>query len=933
MKSIQISIVILFVFEISYIYSAECLSFEATLKANCESISDDTYKCQYSNGKCSSVYKSCSAYKEKNQSTCESIIPTNNYKKCELKDDVCTEVDKDCDDYESGLVCSTLKDKNSKKRCILVGDKCQSHFNSCADFTADENVDSAKCLLNIPSDFLNKCTWESNNCKDIPKVCTDFIEIDNLNICNGKKTSDDTNKICLGKDNKCIEQYKTCKLYNDHASNKNENDCESIMIYDDTQAEFKNDKICQFSTSSVCEEIPKPCSYFKDKESCESFVPEDTDKICIFSDDGCKEQYKKCDLYNKKAANKNKNDCESIVIYEGSPEAFNYKKICKFSESVCAEKTKECSDITDEEECKAFFPEDRDKICIFSGNRCLEQYKTCELYNTKVTEKNKDYCESIQIYKSGSFVYNKICKFSEGTCVEKPQECSKLDETLCNAQELEDIKKKCILVGNKCQEQYKTCEIYNDETKAECEKILPYVVDTTSLDIYSNCVFNDDDHSCTREKKPCSEFKDSTSCFLQELKDSKKRCIFYGGQCKEEYKSCTEYNSETNKNEEKCKSIILSNPNAIDYLHKCIYDNKDACVQDDKTCEDYISGQSEEFCTNIVISADKRCIFINNKCVEQDTDCSYNDGKDKNRCESIVLSQDYLKCELDKDYNCVQKKRECSEYTGDSEYSCENNYASRDDNKKCFFINNKCTEKYIYCSAYKGNDKETCESIKPYDQYGTSALPGYKCVFGTNGCERVSKECTDAKSATECYSISPTDTNKNCIYTDNKCIEQYKDCDTYNNNAKTIEENVCKSIILRDSNEGQKCVFTAGSSGAANKCEMKPKVCSDYTPELFNYECNLIAPGAGKKCLFSNSQCLEANKSCLELENDSTVTEAICSAANVSDSNKKCEIKEDNSGCKEVNKNGSENGGNQNNNEGSMSKFNLLLIIFALFLN
>ena len=59
------------------------------------------------------------------------------------------------------------------------------------------------------------------------------------------------------------------------------------------------------------------------------------------------------------------------------------------SDLTCSERYKTCSDILDQDICiYSFKPHDTDKICVFSGNECKEQYKTCDLYNNKVFDKN-----------------------------------------------------------------------------------------------------------------------------------------------------------------------------------------------------------------------------------------------------------------------------------------------------------------------------------------------------------------------------------------------------------------------------------------------------------------------------------------------------------------------------------------------------------------
>ncbi len=108
-------------------------------------------------------------------------------------------------------------------------------------------------------------------------------------------------------------------------------------------------------------------------------------------------------------------------------------------------------------------------------------------------------------------------------------------------------------------------------------------------------------------------------------------------------------------------------------------------------------------------------------------------------------------------------------------------------------------------------------NAKFYDEDGNFDYE-YKCVWD-NGCQKELKKCEDAKNYDECKNIvAPT--NKQCIYINDECKEQYKDCESYNNNGKEqIEQSVCESIILNDYLfNTDKCSF---ESGNPNKCVRK----------------------------------------------------------------------------------------------------------------
>ena len=985
---------------------------------------NSTHNCAYSNGKCDYNYISCTSYQGTDESICKNIILSNNYKKCildETNENKCTEVSKDCDDYESGLTCSSLN-AGTGKRCVSNNDndhKCEAHYNLCANFR--DGVDEIKCEANIPSDFSKKCEWDSTNkiCKDVDKKCTDYTSLTPNGGCSTLKTSDDTKRICISSSSGigCIEQYMTCELYNENESSKSKTACETIQIY--SGGSFDDSKKCSFS-SNTCSTKDKSCEDISSIDGCYNFVPKDKDKICIYSDRECKEQYKTCELYNTKATSKNQADCLSLKIYSDTDGDFDDSKICSYAGTTCSSRDKTCEDL-EEEECEDFKPKDRDMICILSGGKCKSQYKTCELYNNKVSSKNEADCLSLKIYSDyeNYFDDSQICTYSSGTCSSRDKLCSDIkDESNCENFKPKDTDLICIFDGGQCKSQYKTCELYNEkaETKSEsectalhiyingkfdtssecvydsdsqicstskkpcssftssscsshipndsnkkcafinnacveqyktcelydtnaanknsqdCQNISPYHTDYDSLDNESGCVFTDS--HCTRKSKDCSEISGSTTCIYHTLDDNNKRCIYDNGQCKEVYKSCSAYNSASNKNEAGCKGITVYNYyGGIDYNKKCIYEEETCQEKTLSECSDYESGMNEYYCRNIPSKSYKKCVFENNKCLEEFTNCpgNYEDISEE-KCRSIEPSDGYHKCTMDENNKCVSTLKSCTEYTGTYYYYCEN-YLTHGENKKCFYENEKCIERYIYCSSYTGNNKDECEAIIPYKEGSTttSLSSTYKCVMETTGCTLKEKGCEDASGSNQCSQINSNlksknilDSNKKCKYDNNQCFEQYIDCDAYSKSGATVEKDICEAIIL-ENDASAKCEFVSGTS--ANTCVKKNKVCSDIKVDDYKDYCPSITLSLGKKCSYSNSACKESNMSCKELENNSGVNEDICSAATTSDSNKKkCVLKSDNSGCQETDKPSS------TGNFGPEIKFSLLVMIISLLL-
>ena len=985
---------------------------------------NSTHNCAYSNGKCDYNYISCTSYQGTDESICKNIILSNNYKKCildETNENKCTEVSKDCDDYESGLTCSSLN-AGTGKRCVSNNDndhKCEAHYNLCANFR--DGVDKIKCEANIPSDSSKKCEWDSTNniCKDVDKKCTDYTSLTPYGGCSSLKTSDDTKKICISSSSGigCTEQYMTCELYNENESSKSKTACETIQIY--SGGSFDDSKKCSFS-GNTCSTKDKSCEDISSIDGCYNFVPKDKDKICIYSNRECKEQYKTCELYNTKATSKNQADCLSLKIYSDTDGDFDDSKICSYAGTTCSSRDKTCEDL-EEEECEDFKPKDRDMICILSGGKCKSQYKTCELYNNKVSSKNEADCLSLKIYSDyeNYFDDSQICTYSSGTCSSRDKLCSDIkDESNCENFKPKDTDLICIFDGGQCKSQYKTCELYNEkaETKSEsectalhiyingkfdtssecvydsdsqicstskkpcssftssscsshipndsnkkcafinnecveqyktcelydtyaanknsqdCQNISPYRTGYDSLDNESRCVFTDS--HCTRKSKDCSEISGSTTCIYHTLDDNNKRCIYDNGQCKEVYKSCSAYNFASNKNEAGCKGITVYNYNGgINYNIKCIYEEETCQEKTLSECSDYESGMNEYYCRNIPSKSYKKCVFENNKCLEEFTNCPGNsEDISEEKCRSIEPSDGYHKCTMDENNKCVSTLKSCTEYKGTYYYYCEN-YLTHGENKKCFYENEKCIERYIYCSSYTGNNKDECEAIIPYKEgtTTTSLSSTHKCVMETTGCTLKDKGCEEASDSNQCSQINSNlrsknilDSNKKCKYDNNQCFEQYIDCDAYSKSRATVEKDICEAIIL-ENDASAKCEFVSGTS--ANTCVKKNKVCSDIKVDDYKDYCPSITLSLGKKCSYSNSACKESNMSCKELENNSGVNEDICSAATTSDSNKKkCVLKSDNSGCQETDKPSS------TGNFGPEIKFSLLVMIISLLL-
>ena len=865
---------------------------------------NSTHNCAYSNGKCDYNYISCTSYQGTDESICKNIILSNNYKKCildETNENKCTEVSKDCDDYASGLTCSLLN-AGTGKRCVSNNDndhKCEAHYDLCADFR--DGVDKIKCEANIPSDSSKKCEWDSTNniCKDVDKKCTDYTSLTPYRGCSTLKTSDDTKRICISSSSGigCIEQYMTCELYNENESSKSKTACETIQIY--SGGSFDDSKKCSFS-SNTCSTKDKSCEDISSIDGCYDFVPKDKDKICIYSDGECKEQYKTCELYNTKATSKNQADCLSLKIYTDGD--FDNSKICTYSGTTCSSRDKTCEDL-EEEECEDFKPKDRDMICILSGGKCKSQYKTCELYNNKVSSKNQADCLSLKIYSDyeNYFDDSQICTYSSGTCSSRDKLCSDIkDESNCENFKPKDTDLICIFDGGQCKSQYKTCELYNEkaETKSESECTALHIYVNGKFDTSSECVYDSDSQICSTSKKPCSSFT-SSSCSSHIPNDSNKKCAFINNACVEQYKTCELYDTyAANKNSQDCQNIspYRTGYDSLDNESRCVFTDSH-CTRKSKDCSE-ISG-STTCIYHTLDDNNKRCIYDNGQCKEVYKSCSaYNSASNKNEagCKGITVYNynggiNYnIKCIYEEE-TCQEKTlSECSDYeSGMNEYYCRN--IPSKSYKKCVFENNKCLEEFTNCPGnYEDISEEKCRSIELSDGY-------HKCTMDENNkCVSTLKSCTEYKGTYYyyCENYLTHGENKKCFYENEKCIERYIYCSSYTGNNK----DECEAIIpykegstTTSLSSTYKCVMeTTG-------CTLKEKGCEDASD---SYQCseinrnlkNINILDSNKKCKYANNQCLEQYTDCdAYSKSGATVEKDICEAIILeNDASAKCEF-------------------------------------------
>ena len=357
----------------------------------------------------------------------------------------------------------------------------------------------------------------------------------------------DEDKICVDSPNGvgCVEQYKTCELYNEKETSKNKEDCEAIKTYSTMYRKFDTTKKCSFS-GTTCSTEDKNCEDIKDQNECDGFLPSEAQTVCVYDGTKCKKQYKDCSTYDTSVTDKNKEDCEAIRYYNNY-NGFDYAYKCVFEEGTCLLVKKECKEFNTTSTCKSHKPENNAKVCVFSENKCIEQYKLCEDYDKEIT-KTKKACESIKPYYSqysDSEDTHSRCVFNGTNCINQKKNCSEMSyKSICAEHTLDDTNKKCIYKENECQEVYKSCSAYNnDPNKNEegCKAIDIYF--TLSSEAYIDhkykCIFVD--NTCIQKKlSKCDDYEswmDKQYCTSISI-NNYQGCVFKDNKCELAYTSC-----------------------------------------------------------------------------------------------------------------------------------------------------------------------------------------------------------------------------------------------------------------------------------------------------------------------------------------------------------------------------------------------------------
>ena len=577
---------------------------------------DDPKKCIWAevSGKpqCIQYYSSCSAG-DGNEQLCKKIKPLgyDNYyydytSFCAYSGTKCEKKKKDCEDYVKGEdddhSCMRELGTNENKKCIYDPnkDECSSIYPTCesynSDITKEDERNANDCQKIIPRydngdytyviDEYSECKFDitKKECVTQKKDCT---QLKSKELCENYifDNEEERNKFkCIFLDNGCKKIYKTCELYNANTEQKNQNDCESIPI-------FYEDKyyMCEFKDQQCTKKAINTCEDYKDQDESicsyiSGYLEDSINYKCIIKEGKCTKVYNNCNNYG----GDNSEICEAIIPKD------EYHKCVLDSNNKCINKPKICTEYTGKDalECSYYQHSSKDKstatiqyICAFENNKCIEKtiYLACEGY--KGTNENE--CKSIQL----SDQYKK-CVYNNG-CKQETKKCEDIDtESLCLSFP-ETTYKKCVydIINKKCFEQYKTCELYqnnknnggNDEvTEEKCQSM---IISSTQKCKYG-APSNGGNPTCITTRKTCTDlnqemFANQCTLITESLSDITKKCVFENKSCLLKDKTCLEMSNLPQVEEEDCKNAKTSASNKVCSLNE----NKDGCEEKEKEKE------------------------------------------------------------------------------------------------------------------------------------------------------------------------------------------------------------------------------------------------------------------------------------------------------------------------------------------------------------
>lgn len=184
---------------------------------------------------------------------------------------------------------NNFEPKNDLNICAFENGKCtekqNNDFKHCDEYNGN---DKSICEAIQPRkenglyDFSLKCVYDKfSGCGVQTKECSEAKNSDECSVINPSNY----NKICIYKDNSCVESYGTCESYQSSGEPIKEKICKSIIV----QGVYGDKKKCEFSEGS-CISKPKTCSDFQIEylgSNCNSLRPSLNTQKCTYSNKAC----------------------------------------------------------------------------------------------------------------------------------------------------------------------------------------------------------------------------------------------------------------------------------------------------------------------------------------------------------------------------------------------------------------------------------------------------------------------------------------------------------------------------------------------------------------------------------------------------------------------------------------------------------------------
>lgn len=174
-----------------------------------------------------------------------------------------------------------------------------------------------------------------------------------------------------------------------------------------------------------------------------------------------------------------------------------------------------------------------------------------------------------------------------------------------------------------------------------------------------------------------------------------------------------------------------------------------------------------------------------------------------------------------------------------------------------------------------------------------------------------------------CLSITLKDSNKQCAFIGNRCVEQFKTCQLYQDSIEgtnKVDEDTCKAILINLKGDApisenyitHYCKYTAGATNSAKgTCTATKRTCSDFVPTFHKDSCPKQSIGdLTKKCEYTlsgnNVICSSKSKNCSELSSLSLTGEALNAACEEAKATAGliCKANDSGNGCIETKENG-----------------------------